>query len=236
MPQTVQEMLNETNPNIKIDQSTFPGISLNSHLNFILIDKEKNRRRKKVEGEITATEKKIVQKKWDVVIMQEGTVRLLIPEVKEFQVNPAIDQIKSLVNNPNCRFIIFNTWPSKKDYPKEYCYTGMIVDESLVPDKKYCSPIITNKEQELDLINKAYKSVADKNNIEKTDNGNLFFRVEKRNPEIELLEDQIHPSELGAFLNACVFYQILTNKKATDLKYYGKLDRKIANHLKKLAE
>ncbi|MFT7011813.1 MAG: hypothetical protein ACJAWR_001836 [Flavobacteriales bacterium] len=236
MPQTVQEMLNETNPNIKIDQSTFPGISLISHLDFILIDNEKNNRRKKEEGELTATEKKIIQKKWDVVIMQEGTVRLLIPEVKDFQVNPAIDQIKSLINNPDCRFIIFNTWASKTEYPKKYCYPGIIVDESLVPDKKYCSPIITNIEQELELINSAYKSVADKNNIEKTDNGNLFYQVEKISPEIELLEDEIHPSELGAFLNACVFYQILTDKKAADLNYYGKLDRKIANQLKNLAE
>ena len=30
-------------------------------------------------------------------------------------------------------------------------------------------------------------------------------------------------------MDACVFHQILTDKKATDLKYYGKLDRNLLN-------
>jgi hypothetical protein len=236
MPQTVQEMLNETNPNIKIDQSTFPGISLTNHLEFVLIDKEENSRRKKKAGEVSATEKKINLKKWDIIILQDGTVRLLIPEVKEFQVNSAIDRIKKLVNNPDCRFILFNTWPSKNQYPKEYCYPGLIIDESLVPDEEYCSVIIENKKQELELLNSAYEDVAEKNKIEKTDNGNLFFTVNEKYPEIELLEDSMHPSEKGAFLNACIFYQIISGNKTSKLKYNGDFDNDTADLLKNIVE
>lgn len=36
MPQTVQKMLNETDPNIKVEQSTFPGQSLPGHLSDII--------------------------------------------------------------------------------------------------------------------------------------------------------------------------------------------------------
>ncbi len=64
MPQSVQKMLNETDPNIKIEQSTFPGMSLSAHLDNIIESRTENgiSTRKKVEGEITDTEKKIAKK------------------------------------------------------------------------------------------------------------------------------------------------------------------------------
>jgi hypothetical protein len=237
MPQTVQDMLDETHPNFKIDQSTFPGMSLTAHLENIIESSTKDHvnTRKKEGDEKTETEIKIGEKKWDVLILQDGTVRFLIPESREFLVNTAISEIKSLVKNPKCQFIIFSTWPSKSDYPKEYCYLGILIDNSLTPDQKYCSPIIKDVDQEIKLINEAYQSIADKNNMVKTDNGSVFFRVYKEHTEFELLEDPIHPSELGAFLNACIFYQILTGEKASDLKYDGKIEPKIAKKLKKLA-
>jgi hypothetical protein len=65
MPQTLQMMLNETNPNIKIDQSTFPSQSLSGHLSDIITSRTENgiSTRKKEEGETTETEIKIVEKK-----------------------------------------------------------------------------------------------------------------------------------------------------------------------------
>lgn len=42
MPTTVQKMLNETETNYKIDQITFPGMSLNNHLNSIIYSKSEN--------------------------------------------------------------------------------------------------------------------------------------------------------------------------------------------------
>lgn len=36
MPQMLQNMMNETNQKIKIDQFTFPGLSLNDHLTKIV--------------------------------------------------------------------------------------------------------------------------------------------------------------------------------------------------------
>lgn len=64
MPQTLQEMLNETNSNIKIDQSTFPGMPLNGHLLEIITSNTENEisTRKKNDGEKTETEKKLQRK------------------------------------------------------------------------------------------------------------------------------------------------------------------------------
>ena len=237
MPQTVQNMLNETNPNIKIEQSTFPGQSLSGHLSDIITSKSENgiSTRKKEEGEKTETEIKIAEKKWDIVILQTGTVSVLIPENREFKTNKAVSEIKKLISNPNCKFILFNTWPSKTDYPEQYCYPSRMIDKSIEKDR-CCSPTLENLEQETQLINESYDLVAQKNNLLKSDNGTKFFEVLTKHPEIELYEDESHPNKYGAFLNACVFYQMLTNKKASDLIYNGEIEPKTAEILKKIAE
>ena len=237
MPQTVQKMLNETNLNIRIEQSTFPGQSLDGHLSDIITSRTENgiNTRKKEEGEKTETEIKIAEKKWDVVILQTGTISVLIPENRELITNKAISEIKKLVSNPNCKFILFNTWPSKNEYPKQYCYPSRMIDKSILKER-CCSPTLENLEQETNLINESYDSVARKNNLLKSDNGNKFYEVLTNYPEIELYEDDSHPNKYGAFLNACIFYQILTNKKASELKFTGEIEPKIAELLKQIAE
>lgn len=237
MPQSVQKMLNETHPNIKIEQSTFPGMSLSAHLDNIIESRTENgiSTRKKVEGEITDTEKKIAEKKWDVVILQEGTVGFLIPEARAYKIETAISEIKKLITNPNCKFILFKTWPSKKEYPKEYCYSKWAINRSLEKDQ-YCSPLIKNVAQEMELINESYDLVAQKNSLLNSDNGTKFYEVLTKHPEIELYEDDSHPNKYGAFLNACVFYQMLTDKKASELKYNGEIEPKTAELLKKISE
>lgn len=237
MPQMVQKMLNETNLNIRIEQSTFPGQSLDGHLSDIITSRTENgiNTRKKEEGEKTETEIKIAEKKWDVVILQTGTISVLIPENRELITNKAISEIKKLVSNPNCKFILFNTWPSKNEYPKQYCYPSRMIDKSILKER-CCSPTLENLEQETNLINKSYDSVARKNNLLKSDNGNKFYEVLTNYPEIELYEDDSHPNKYGAFLNACIFYQMLTNKKASELKYTGEIEPKIAEFLKQIAE
>jgi hypothetical protein len=237
MPQTLQKMLDETNPNIKIDQMTNPGQSLSGHLSDIVTSRTENgiSVRKKEDGEISETEIKLKEKKWDIIILQTGTVSVLIPKNREIKVNKAVSDIKDLVDNPNCEFILFNTWPSKKEYPKKYCYSGYSIDKS-IEDIDYCSPIIENLEQEIKLINESYDLVAEKNGIKKSDNGTKYYEILTEYPEIELYDDDIHPNANGSFLNACVFYQMLTRKKATVLKFNGEIEPKTAELLKKIAE
>lgn len=236
MPQTLQKMLNETNPNFKIEQSTFPGQSLSGHLSDIITSRTENgiSTRKKEDGEKTETEIKIAEKKWDVVILQTGTVSVLIPENREIKVNKAITDIKKLVSNSNCKFILFQTWPSKNKYPDQYCYPSRSIDKSIEKDK-CCSPVLESLAQESKLINESYTMVANKNDLVESNNGTKYFEVRTKYPEIELYEDESHPNENGAFLNACIFYQMLTDKKASDLIYNGEIETKTAKLLKHIA-
>lgn len=238
MPQTVQKMVNETNPNIKIEQSTFPGQSLSGHLSEIITSRTENgiNTRIKEPGEITETEKKIAEKQWDVIILQTGTIAVLIPEDRDLNENKAIAAIKKLVSNPNCKFILFNTWASKdRGYPKQYCFPSYSINES-IQKEKCCSPILKSLENEVETINEAYQLVAKENNLIKSDNGTKFFEILTKHPEIELYEDESHPNKYGSFLNACIFYQLLTDNKASDLKYNGEIEPKISEILKKVAE
>ena len=236
MPATVQKMINETNSDFNIEQSTFPGISLDGHMNNIIESRSDNgvSTRKKEAGQKPETEKKLSEKKWDVIILQEGTVRLLIPEAKEYKVENAIAAIKNLISNQDCKFIIFKTWPSKKEYPKQYCYPKHAINDSL-ENERYCSEEIKNLEQEIELINIAYNSVAEKYGLIASDNTNKVYEVLMEYPQLNLYEDNIHPNKYGSFLNACIFYQMLSGKKAKKLKYTGDIEPDIAAQLKKIA-
>ncbi|WP_010518611.1 DUF4886 domain-containing protein [Croceivirga radicis] len=237
MPETLQKMLNETTSNFSIEHSTFPGMSLDGHLNNIIESRTENgiSTRKKEDGEKTETEIKLSEKEWDVIILQEGTVRLLIPEAKEFKVETAIVEIKKRISNQDCKFILFKTWPSKKEYPKQYCYSKWAINHSLENDK-YCSPEIESLEQEIALINKAYDSVAEKYGLTTSDNVNKIYEILTEHQDIDVYEDNIHPNKYGAFLNACVFYQMLTHKKASELKFNGEIEPNTAEILKKIVE
>lgn len=237
MPQTVQKMVDETHPTIKIEQITFPGMSITDHLSNIVTSKTENgiATRIKVEGEKTETEIKIAEKKWDVIILQTGTVSVLIPENRIQKVGKAIAEIKKLVTNPNCKFILFQTWPSKKNYPEQYCYPSFMIDPLLKKDE-CCSPILESLEQEFALIKACYNLVATENNLIESSNGSKFFEVLQNYPEIELYEDESHPNANGAFLNACIFYQMLTNESAISVKHTGTINPITAEKLKKIAK
>ncbi len=78
--------------------------------------------------------------------------------------------------------------------------------------------------------------VAENNGIKKSDNGTKYYKILTEYPEIELYDDDSHPNANGSFLNACVFYQMLTEKKASELKYNGEIEPKTAELLKQIAE
>lgn len=91
-------------------------------------------------------------------------------------------------------------------------------------------------EEETQLINEGYTLVAKRNDMERTNHADAFYKVITQHAEIGIYEDTIHPNENGAFLSACLFYQMLTGQPATKLKYNGSIKPKVANTLKTVAE
>lgn len=211
MPQTLQSMVNEAHLNINIHQSTFPGMQLDGHLNHIIVSKSENgiSVRNKEKDEFTNTEIKIKEQKWDIVIMQTGGATVL--DNRKIVINETISEIKNLVNNPNCKFVLFKTWISLEDYFKQDTVNTIA------------------------LLNNAYTELAIQNNVIQSNNGNKFYEITTTYPSITLYEDNYHPNENGSFLNACIFYEILTNSKASDLKYTGDIEPETAQLLKEIA-
>lgn len=218
-------MFDHAKLNYKVSQSTFPGISLDSHLNIIITSKNRDfaSSRPKQKGDTTETEKTLLLKKWDHIILQEGTVRLLIPEVKNLQVIPAIINIKKLSNYNNTSFILFKTWPGLDTFPKQYCYPSGVVSP-IITKLKCCSPLINSLDEEAKFINNAYDTVAKATNMKTVPITNCYLEILKSHPNINLYDDDQHPSMLGAYLNACVFFKYFTKKKATSIKYHAGLD------------
>lgn len=234
MPQILQDMVNETDPDIKIEQVSYPGFSLYAHLENIIEESSEDniKTRKKGEGEVTATEKRIQEKNWDIIVMQTGGVNILIPEIKNLKVDPAIQEILNL-SNCQSKYVLFNTWTTKIDYPKEYCYPAVVVDRYAKPGEKICSPKISDEKNYAQLLESGYKELSSKNNLILTKHATLFERVREKHPNLDLLEDDMHPSRKGAFLSAAIFYELLTGKKANKLKYKADLNTEIATLLKK---
>ena len=234
MPQILQKMVNETDPNIKIEQITYPGFSLDAHLENVVEESSEDnvKTRKKLKGELTETEKKIQEKNWDIIVMQTGGVNILIPEIRTKKIDPAIREIMNL-SECKSQYILFNTWTPRISYPKDYCYPAAVVDRNAKPGEKFCSPKILNNKEYSDLLESGYKELAVKNNIILSSHGQRFQKIRESNPEIELLEDEMHPSKNGAYLSASIFYEMITGKEAENLKYTSDLKVETAKILNK---
>lgn len=240
MPKTLQEMLNETHSNYNIEVAAFPGMNLSDHLNNIIVSKNNADNieiRLKEKGELTETEKKLLSKKWDIIILQEYPSNYYFPESIPKITIPTIQKIKKIVSNPNCKYINFNIWPVGVEYPiKTQCIPLFNLDWTLENIDTVCSSEIDNLEEEVRRLNQSAQIISNESNLITSDHCNLRYKVMTKLPQIILNEEDHHPSQAGSFLNACQFYKILTNKKVSMLKYNGSLNPKEAQLLKEITD
>lgn len=227
MPELLQKMFNEQNDNIEVFYRVSPGFSLKNHLKAEI--ETKSALTNMILNEFNL--KRLLLEDWDYVILQEGTVRFLIPEVRKYNVETAITEIKNTLKE-TCRVILFETWVSESAYPKKYCYPKRAIKNSNLNNNKYCSSTYLNSKNHFEAIKEAYQICSRNSEVGYSNNGELFFKFSKKNPEIKLLEDDIHPSISGAYLNACVFYELLTNKSIEKIEFSGKLTKIDAKKIK----
>lgn len=224
MPQILQKILDSQNLNYKVLQSTYPGISLTQHLNKKITVTENGTELSPLEkNDTSVTVKLLKSKKWDFIVLQDGTVRLLIPEVNKLMVIPAINNFKDYLKEDKTAFILLKTWPNLDTFPKQHCYPSVIVDKSINKDM-CCSPTIISKDEEARLINSSYDSVALVTNVSTVPITDCFMEIIKHYPNVNLYEDKSHPSKAGAYLNACVFYKYFTKQNASSIKYTADID------------
>lgn len=207
MPSMLQSMLKEKGHRINIQQSTFPGISLSQHLTH------------------PETLGKLDSQNWDYIILQEGTVRVLIDEVREYNFTPSILKWDSIIKLKNAKTILYQSYPISI-YPEKYCYPSFLVKPK-IHDVQYCSDSLFNSDQEFERIQDSFKRVSDLIQCEIAPVGHSFELCKRKYPELVLFESRsdTHPSILGSYLIACVFYRQLTGQKTSYVKYSEGIDR-----------
>lgn len=245
MPKMVKQMLDEKSTHYLIEQATFPGMTLNSHLNNIIYKREGDHiyTMRKNDFEITETEKIISSRSWDLIIIQEAPDMLFSKELVDELVQSDIEEIKALNRNKNCKYIFFNTWiPKVQHYPiKSICLPKSDFDyvkfpiNNLNSDEKFCLEEVLNEKEYLRILNEALNHINLKQKMIISNHPNIHFNIRNKYPEIQLYDDDYHPSKIGSFLNACIFYKMITNKNPTRLKFNAGLDEKTTSLLKRVA-
>ncbi len=243
MPKTVQKMIDEQHMEISVQQMAFPGSSLAAHLSQTTVKGNQPSTALK-KGELSATSKKILNEKWDYVILQEGTIGYVIPETRKYAVETAVAKLDSMIKLSGGKTILYQAFVQGTKYPVRYCHQGLVIkaqvaDFSLPLDtrKQYCSDSFLSHGYEFNAVKVACNEIATEINAQLARVGDAFELANKEFPEIGLCDgDEIHPSKEGAYLIACVFYKTITGKSPVTLKYNGALKNNTAAKLRKIAD
>lgn len=218
MPAMLQEMLRETHSTITIHQSTEPGVSLYNHLTS-----EK-------------TINKLNSQSWAFVVLQEGTVRTLIPEVMRYQLKPTVIKLDSIIKIKGGRTILYQSYPIST-YPQRYCYPSIIISNTL-QEGDYCSVEFLNSDQEFTVIQNSFNDLIHSINGSIAPVGSCFESCKKKFPELMLFEsaEDTHPSKLGSYMIACVFFRVLTGELVSGINFNAGLDLTDINKIKEIVD
>lgn len=220
-------MFDEKNINIEVSQKTYSGYSLKSHLNSIIIGGTDGMiyTREKDTNEETPTEKLLKSDTiFDHIILQERTSLAIIDEIRNKETIPAINQIKKIVSGQP-KFGYFQNFPTNQEYPKVFCNRSSF-------NENVCSDTIMNVNQEISMLNNAFNEIGDENSV--VNIGNSFSEVILKNDDIDLYDDDSHPSKYGSYLIALNLFKYLTNQNPETLKYNAELEDKKVNVLKEI--
>ncbi|MGD0566033.1 MAG: DUF4886 domain-containing protein [Candidatus Goldiibacteriota bacterium] len=157
--------------------------------------------------------RKLLDKKWDYIVLQEQSQVPAIENEKNNNMYPAVrgffDRIKAAGAVP----ILYMTWGRKNGCPEiGYSdYTSM--QERLID---------------------GYMGIANELSMEVSPVGVAWKTAHELRPELELWgTDGIHPDVAGSYLAACVFYTVIYGKTPEGLNFTAGLPRDTAGFLQK---
>lgn len=172
----------------------------------------------------STTISKIKKGNWDVVVLQEQSQMLSLPDstiAKESlpHLQILVDSIKR--SSPNAKLFFYRTWGRKNgdaqngiNWPPVATYEGMD-----------------------SLLSKRYSMLADSLKGKLVGVGDVWKAIRKSNPEIELYsEDGSHPSLAGTYAAALTFANAFFGIAPLDVTFDAKLDPAQALTIRKIAE
>jgi len=230
-------MLLATKQPMDVVVSAYPGMSLEGHLQDIIESRTQDgiNTRPKRPGERTLTENLLLSKQWDIIILQEAPVRILIPEVRRYSTQESIRQIKQCIVNPSCQFILFQTWAPRRTFPTQFCYPSLFLHRASNKER-YCSIQVNSLDEEYKLLKMGYDSVRISTEVNLVDIDRVYYKALKEQPSLKLFDQDSHPTKLGAYLNAYMFYKFLVDQHLSSLAYYGDLANEEAILLQRLSD
>lgn len=224
MPATLQRMF-DTDKDKKyiVYSATLPGITLDKQLESLLTNTEE---KVPTRRQFILSKDTFLKRKFDFVILQEATVRMLIPEIRKKSFS-CIAQLDSLIKESGGKTILYENYPTY-EYPYTHCYSNPNRFGS--DDFFFCGEELLNSKQELAILVKAFTEIGNRIGAKITPIGQAFEQLKTLNPQYNLLSDGGHPSQTGSFLMASLFYKTITSKcfkntdEFTELAEFQKLD------------
>ncbi len=247
MPQTIQKMCDAQKLNIKIDQQTFAGAMLCEHACYV-IDKDFQRHRAE-KGEVPNGVKKILNQKWDYVILQDAGSKVLNPKYAELSFEPSLIFLDSLIKRVHAKTILFEDYAGQ-EYPRQICFSKMSLNlyMTVVPissvsnyhdlEGDYCSIYIKKSDDEYAIIKAEFEKISRKINSGLVKVGYAFYTFKSQHPTIPIYQSHSdnHPSLQGSYLIACLFYKNITGNSLKNTKYSAGLNNKQAQIIRDFAD
>jgi hypothetical protein len=155
--------------------------------------------------------------RWDVVVLQEASrIPALAPEVRYVEMEPYARALADDIPSTGARPALFMTWGYRSG------------DEQTFGDDTFSSMQAR--------LERGYEEEGIALAAPVVPVGVAWAAALRERPKIDLWSgDGKHPSRLGSYLTACVFYVALTGRDATKSSFIAGLPVKDANYLQRIA-
>ena len=220
MPQMLEKMLNENNTiSYKITQVTSPGTQLEHHIS---------------EG---IAKLKFDEKDWDDVVLQHGTLGYYVPEEVAINIVPSIKAFQGYDKNKKAKFYLFATWVGKEQYPYQICYPKSVYTHKIEDiNERYCSKKFESLEEEKEYLENQYAAITKETNLTFTKHSVMEYVFEKEHPDLNMWDDDTHPSKIGSYFNACIFFKLFSDKNLKEVKVNFDINPKEASIIRSFVE
>jgi hypothetical protein len=153
----------------------------------------------------TQTLGKLQSSPWDFVVLQEQSEIPALEQTRTASMYPAARLLVHQIEQSGATPIFFVTWAQRDGLPED----GLPNYESMQPQ-----------------IDQGYLGIAGELAVPVAPVGYAWSVVTSQDPTLGLWQtDGSHPTELGTYLAACVFYAVIFRQSPVGLSYLGHLSK-----------
>ena len=157
----------------------------------------------------------IKSSKWNYVVLQEQSQVPASQSARETGMYPAARLLAAKIKDTGATTLLFVTWAHRDGWPE----VGLPGYESMQLQ-----------------INAGYLALGQELKAQISPVGFAWLAVSRKYPQMKLWqEDGSHPSEMGTYLAACVFYAVIFRQSPEGLSYQSSLTKENAGTLQKIA-